>query len=115
MTELICIVCPKGCRLHVDEQAGYLVKGAGCERGAAYGKNELQAPVRVLTSTVRFLGEQGKRLPVKTDGAIPKNMMRKAVAALNDVTVQGPVHMGDTLEEDFLGTGVRLVAARSMQ
>ena len=25
MKELICIVCPKGCRLHVDENDGYKV------------------------------------------------------------------------------------------
>ena len=27
MTELTCIVCPKGCRLNVDEENGFLVTG----------------------------------------------------------------------------------------
>lgn len=34
MKELICIVCPKGCHLHVDENEDYRVSGQGCARGA---------------------------------------------------------------------------------
>ena len=39
MKELICIVCPKGCHLKVDENNDYKVSGNACERGAEYGKN----------------------------------------------------------------------------
>ena len=41
MKELICIKCPKGCHLHVDDENGYAVTGNSCERGAEYGKKEL--------------------------------------------------------------------------
>ena len=44
MTDLICIVCPKGCHLKVDEENGYKVTGNGCPRGAAYGEKELVNP-----------------------------------------------------------------------
>lgn len=40
MANIICIVCPKGCRLTVDENT-LAVTGNGCPRGAEYGKNEL--------------------------------------------------------------------------
>ena len=40
MTDLICIVCPKGCHLKVDEENGYKVTGNGCPRGAAYGEKD---------------------------------------------------------------------------
>ena len=30
MTSIICITCPKGCRLSVDEENGYKVTGNGC-------------------------------------------------------------------------------------
>ena len=46
MKELICIVCPKGCHLKVDEENGCAVTGNGCPRGAEYGKNELLHPAR---------------------------------------------------------------------
>ena len=34
MTEMICIVCPKGCHLKVDEENGYKVTGVGYGSGA---------------------------------------------------------------------------------
>ena len=53
MKELVCIVCPRGCRLKVDEENDFAVTGNTCPRGAEYGRNEIMAPTRVLTSTVR--------------------------------------------------------------
>ena len=38
MKELICIVCPNGCYLRVDEEKDYLVTGNACPRGAEFGK-----------------------------------------------------------------------------
>ena len=61
MTEMICITCPKGCHLQVDENDGFRVTGNGCPRGAEYGKNELLHPVRVLTSTVRLTGARDRK------------------------------------------------------
>ena len=40
MKDLICIMCPKGCHLKVDEEHGYTVTGNRCPRGAEYGHNE---------------------------------------------------------------------------
>ena len=51
MKELICIVCPKGCHLYVDEENNDFVTGNSCPRGAAYGQNEIRNPQRTLTST----------------------------------------------------------------
>ena len=56
MRELICITCPKGCHLRVDEEKDYKVTGNGCPRGAVYGKKECTHPTRVVTSTVKIVG-----------------------------------------------------------
>ena len=61
MTSIICITCPKGCRLSVDEENGYKVTGNGCPRGEIYGKNELQHPVRVITSARRAYPRHGRQ------------------------------------------------------
>lgn len=49
MTNLICITCPKGCHLTVDEGNDYAVTGNSCPRGAEYARNELLHPVRMIT------------------------------------------------------------------
>ena len=53
--ETICINCPRGCRLEVnkDEKGEIMVTGYGCIRGVQYGKEELVAPKRVVTSLIK--------------------------------------------------------------
>lgn len=114
MTELICIVCPKGCHLHVDEEDGYKVTGNSCARGAEYGRKELTNPTRVITSTVKITGAAHSRLPVKTDRDIPKPLIFEAMKLLNVVMVQSPVKTGDIIVKDILGTGANFVATRDM-
>lgn len=114
MTELICIVCPKGCHLHVDEQNGYAVTGNACMRGEEYGKKELVNPTRTVTSTVRIQGAPIARLPVKTSAEIPKGKIFEAMGLLNNVTVQAPVKVGDVVVEKIPGTTASFVATRSL-
>lgn len=114
MTHLICIVCPKGCHLSVDEENGFAVTGNGCPRGAEYGKKELTNPTRVVTSTVKIRGGAHSRCPVKTNRAIPKGMVFRAMAELNKVVLVSPVRRGDAVIRNFLGTGADLVVTRSM-
>lgn len=115
MKNLICIVCPKGCHLQVDENNGYAVTGNSCPRGAEYGKTELLHPTRVLTSTVRLEGGLHRRLPVKTAAPIPKELMFEAMEALNGVTLTAPVTVGQVVIPNLLDTGVDVVATRDMK
>lgn len=115
MKELICIVCPKGCHLRVDEENGCAVTGNGCQRGADYGKIELTAPTRVVTSTVRCTGASHPRCPVKTDRPIPKHLIFEAMALLDRAVLSAPVRAGQVVVEDICGTGARFVATRDLE
>ena len=114
MKELICIVCPKGCHLKVDENDNYSVTGNGCERGVEYGQKELTAPTRVITSTVKVRGALYSRCPVKTAAPIPKGLITEAMKLLNDVELQAPVRVGDIVVADICGTGIPFIAARNL-
>ncbi|MBR0385872.1 MAG: DUF1667 domain-containing protein [Erysipelotrichaceae bacterium] len=114
MTELICIGCPRGCHLKVDEENGYTVTGNSCPVGAEYGANELRNPVRTLTTTVKITGAAHEMLPVKTDHPLPKGLQFEAMQLLKSVKVASPVHMGDVIVENILDTGVNIIAARDM-
>ena len=114
MKELICIVCPKGCHLKVDEENGFAVTGNGCERGAEYGKKELTDPRRVITSSVRIRGGIYPCCSVKTDAPIPKALIFEAMELLKDVELTSPVKVGDVVVENVLGTGVNFVVTREM-
>ena len=114
MKELVCIVCPRGCRLTVDEENGYTVTGNSCPRGAEYGRTELQHPTRVLTTTVRVEGGVHRRLPVKTSRAIPKGLLMAAMQEAAGVSVAAPVKAGQVVLPDLLGSGADLIATRDL-
>ena len=97
MKELICIVCPKGCCLHVDESNDYAVTGNGCARGAMYGRTELTNPTRVVTSTVCVSGAELPRCPVKTNRAVPKEKVFKVMECIASVRAQAPITVGQIL------------------
>ena len=51
----LCIGCPLGCRLEVDEdEEGQIVeiRGFSCKRGKVYAEQEHTAPRRMVTTTV---------------------------------------------------------------
>jgi len=116
MREMICIVCPKGCRLSVDQQPDgeIIVMGNACNRGIPYAKKELTNPTRVITSTVKISGGIHKRLPVKTSIDIPKGLNFKVMEELSKIELQSPIKVGTVIIENILDTGANIVATRDM-
>ena len=112
--KMTCIECPKGCTLSVDIENCEVknVTGAKCPRGAAYAVSEVQNPVRIFTATVMAIGLDLKLIPVRTDKPIPKKDIRKAAEYVRKMRVGKPLKAGDTIVENFLGLGVKLLATR---
>ncbi len=113
MTKLICIVCPKGCHLEVDDNLN--VTGNSCKRGEVYGKNEVTNPTRTITSTVILKNSCYTRLPVKTSLPVPKSMIFDVMAEINKIEVSAPVSCGDILLKNVLSTGSDIVACKSIK
>ena len=55
MKEMICIVCPRGCHLKIDENT-LEAQGNTCPRGEEYAKNEIVSPMRTITGSVGISG-----------------------------------------------------------
>ena len=112
MKELICITCPRGCHLSVDDNLN--VTGNFCPRGVAYAKAELTHPVRMVTSTVEVVSSSEARLPVKTKDPIPKELIFPVMEEINKVIVKAPIKIGDVIIKDILGTGVDIIATKNI-
>lgn len=113
MKELTCIVCPRGCRLKVDEENNFKVSGNSCPKGEEYGKRELVNPTRVLTGIVRVEGSP-VCCSVKTDKGVPKKDIFKAMDALKKVTLKLPIKIGDIAVKNILGEDINWVATKNM-
>ncbi|TAH67373.1 MAG: DUF1667 domain-containing protein [Anaerolineaceae bacterium] len=113
--ELTCISCPIGCHLEVtNTEQGYVIRGNQCKRGETYAISELTSPTRVLTSTIGVKGGFLNRLPVRTNSPIPKDKLFAVMEIINTVIVNAPIKAGDIILKNLLGTGVDLIASRSI-
>lgn len=115
MKEFVCIVCPKGCRLRVDEENGFAVSGNSCERGESYGREEASFPTRMICSTVSVENGFYRRCPVKTSQPIPKDKIFEAMKLLDGVRLRAPIETGQVIVENICGTSAAFVASRDMR
>lgn len=124
--ELICISCPIGCRLEaVRKDDGSLeVTGNQCPKGEDYAGEEVNAPKRIVTTTVAIAapnsrgseGEAaGKRVPVRTDTPLPVEHIAPLLTELYGMKLPAPVRRGDVVIENVAGTGVKVVASLSVE
>ncbi|MDA8244148.1 MAG: DUF1667 domain-containing protein [Elusimicrobia bacterium] len=115
--KMTCIECPQGCQLEIDSDGASLVSLSGhkCSRGAAYARQEIEAPVRTLTTCVLTRGLELKMLPVRTSRPIPREKLLEAMQAVRRITVTSPVKEGSVIAENFLGLGADLVACRPLE
>ncbi|MEG0379037.1 MAG: DUF1667 domain-containing protein [Eubacterium sp.] len=114
--EYTCIVCPNSCSLEVTDNHGTMtVKGAGCKLGIIHGEKEYSNPERMLTTTVVIVGGTHKRLPVISADELPKDKIEACLSALYGCSVKAPVKSGQVIVENICGTGINIVASRSMK
>ncbi len=112
--KLICIECPVGCHITVEIDNGKVISISGnkCPKGEKYAFSEMQNPVRVLTTSILTEGMPFKLVPVKTDRPIPKAKLTEAMREIKEIRIDRPVHVGDIVVSNFLGTGANIVATR---
>ena len=111
-----CICCPLGCRIEValDENGQVSeVSGYTCKRGADYAAQEAVAPERMVPAVLCVSGCL-EPVSVKTQRPVPKAAMKDVLAAVAALRLDAPVAAGDVLIEDVCGTGVAVVATKSV-
>jgi CxxC motif-containing protein len=114
------------------------ITGNRCPRGAAYAQEEIRAPKRVVTATCGIIerysptsvedpqkrtaemplpGRQKqdvKRIPVKSSFPCPKEKIAALLEDIYRLRLSLPVKSGDVVISDWQGTGIDVVAVRSV-
>ncbi len=110
---ITCTECPNGCQVTVELEKDQIknITGFICPRGKAYAQNEIIAPRRVLTTTVKLA--DGRILPVKTDAPILKVNIFNAMKTVNGLSVKAPVEIGQILYEN-IEDNINLVATATI-
>lgn len=115
--QLNCIVCPLGCTIKVSFENNNIkeINGFTCSRGEKYAREEITAPKRSLTTTVKVLGGELPLLPVISKATLPKEKILACARYLATISVKAPIVEGDIVQQNILNLGVDIVAARDIK
>jgi CxxC motif-containing protein len=101
--------------LRVTEKDGDItVTGNECARGERHGIHEYREPTRMLTTTVAIRGGVLPRMPVISREEVPKAALGRCLEALYRMELTAPLRCGDIVAKNIAGTGVDVIASRSM-
>ena len=111
--EMICICCPRGCHILVNDQG---IFNYSCPRGLQYAKDELTHPKRVLTTSVKIKNPIDIYVvPCKSDKPLPKEMIFDVLKEINKVELTRPIAMHQIVIENVLNTGVNVVTTKEIK
>lgn len=111
MRELVCIVCPKGCTMKIEEKDGEIsVTGNSCKRGASFAVSEMTEPKRTVCTTVRTVFKDAPVIPVRVSAEIPKDRIFDVMREINAVKLSSPVGRNDVIIKNVLGLGADVIA-----
>jgi CxxC motif-containing protein len=96
--EFICIVCPRGCHISVDDNN--IITGNQCKRGETYVINEMTNPKRVLTTTVK---------------TVFKGLLYQAMEEINKIVIDKEMKIGEVVIKNILDTGVDVVLTKAVK
>ena len=104
--KLTCIMCPVGCQLEVTKKGNdYVVSGNSCVRGERYGKQEVIAPERMVTTVAKT---KTGFVSVKTSAPVPKQRVQDVVNEIGKITLENPKH-GQVALKNILGLNVDVI------
>lgn len=114
--QITCINCPVGCRMTVTLENGQVtsVTGNTCKRGLLYAQQECVAPERMVTAVIA-VEDRKTPVSVKTRTPIPKVKIFECMKQLAATQVKAPVQMGDVVCPNVCGTGVDVIATKTVE
>ena len=110
-TKVVCIACPLGCLVEVDKDK---ISGHKCPKGIKYATLEATNPVRVFTGSVKIRDGELPLLSVRSTAGVPKGQIKPIAALMRQIVLNAPIQIGQVVLADVLGTGVHIVATRTV-
>ena len=116
LDRLTCVLCPVGCELQVrkDESGELDVQGNQCDKGVPFAVEEILHPKRNLATSIPVQGTASKMVSVRLSGPVLREMIFPVLAEIAKLRPEVPVRRGQVLIANVLGTGVDVIATRTV-
>jgi len=112
---LTCILCPVGCELEVRRtERGLDVQGHQCEKGIEFATEEVLYPKRNLATSVPVKGSATRLVSVRLSDRVPRETVFPILAEIAKLRPEAPIRRGQVLIANVLGTGVDVIATRTV-
>lgn len=117
--EFTCVVCPNGCPIVVnidDDETPVItqIEGSACKKGEEWVHQEIENPMRTISSSVVVTGGDCILASVRTNRPIPLGKIMKVMEEIKQVTVSAPLAIGDVVLRNPAGCDTEIVATRSV-
>ena len=115
--EIICIVCPIGCKIlvRIDKDQFELLDGNKCKKGIEYARNEALDPRRMLTSSVLVKGGEWPLVSVKSSKPVPKAKVEYILNEIKKTTINAPVKSGQLIIKNVADSKIDILATKSIK
>ena len=119
LREYTCVVCPNGCALQVEVSEGdkprcLSVSGNLCPRGKLWAEQEVENPLRTISTNILVIGGTLPVVSVRTLDAIPLTQVRAVRESLKTIVLRAPVMIGDIVSDCPAGVPCRVSATRNV-
>jgi CxxC motif-containing protein len=113
---LTCVLCPVGCELEIGrDAAGELrVDENQCDKGVPFALEEILHPKRNLATSVPVRGTPARMVSVRLSATVPRELLFPILAEIAKLRPEPPVRRGQVLVANVLGTGVDVIATRTV-
>ena len=99
--EFICVLCPNGCSIEAVMEGNplrfFASSGARCPRGEAWLLQEIENPLRMISSSVRVKNGDHPLVSVRTSSPIPLSKVFAVMEEIMALEVDAPVEVGELL------------------
>jgi len=95
-----------GCRIRI--------RGHQCDKGVDFAFDEVLHPKRNLATSVPLAGTADRMVSVRLSGRVPREMIFPILAEIAKLRPSLPVRRGDVLIPNVAGSGVEVLATRTM-
>jgi len=108
--EIYCLRCPRGCLLQVEIQGENIsVHGNHCRLGEEFATQEIHAPRRLFTSSIRVTGGRSPLVPVMTSQPILRQDIQRWRELCQSLSTEAPVAPRTVVAHNPFGDGIDLV------
>ncbi len=111
-----CIICPNGCEIAVDVEDDKIsaISGNTCTRGVDYVKNEINNPMRNISTSVFIKNGDVELCSVRLTKPIPKTHIFDVLSEIKKLRLKAPINIGDVLISNVLGLDCDVISTRKI-